>query len=73
MKIRETPTGRQISWQEMISLPIGAIVRDLEGETGDVVEKMFEGKQYRYIAWDDGCITSFLGKAAKKTGIWRLR
>lgn len=67
------PIGKQLSWGELIALPVGAIVRDLEGETGDVIEKQFEGKPYRHITWDDGCVTSFIGKTVKKTGIWRIR
>lgn len=72
MKLRGKPAGKQLTWDELKNLPIGEIVRDLEGETGEVEERIWEGEKWRGIAWDDSCFTSLDEKPKSNTGIWRL-
>jgi hypothetical protein len=74
MKIRENPETKQLSWDDAMALPLGSIVRDLEGETGTVLEREYAGSMYKRVQWDDGCVT-MLNKPHKKykTDIYLLR
>lgn len=70
MKLQSEPKGKQLSWNEILSLSTGALVRDLEGEVGTVAETTFKGRIVRRIEWDDGCITPLSGKPQLETGVY---
>lgn len=70
MKLQSEPQGKQLSWNELLSLSTGALVRDFEGETGTVAETTFKGRIVRRIEWDDGCVTSMSGQFRSVTGVW---
>lgn len=73
MKLQSEPTSKQLTWNELLALPTGAIVLDFEGEVGTVTETPFKGRIIRRVEWDDGCVTPFSGKPKLKTGIWRVK
>ena len=68
MKIQSSPTGKRLNRNEILALPEGAIVRNLEGETGTVVKR----RTTRMVLWDDGCITILTSLREWPFGIWRV-
>jgi hypothetical protein len=70
MQLQSQPKGKQLTWNELLSLSTGTLVRDLEGEVGTMAETTFKGRIVRRIEWDDGCITPLSGKPQLKTGIY---
>lgn len=72
MKLQSEPPGKQLTWNELLSLPTGTSVRDFEGETGVVTETPFKGRIVKRVEWDDGCITAMSGQFTTITGVWRI-
>lgn len=73
MKIQSPPKYPQLSWPAAIALTVGTIVRDTEGETGTVLEREWQGKTYKRVQWDDGCVTPLDRISRRRTGIHLLR
>jgi hypothetical protein len=73
VKIRTAPRTKQLTWPSLMALPEGSVVRDLEGETGTVLCHEFEGKKFKRVSWDDGCITSLSHYRKGNSGIFLLR
>jgi hypothetical protein len=70
MQLQSQPKGKQLTWNELLSLSTGALVRDLQGDVGTVSETTFKGRIVRRIEWNDGCITLMSGKPQLETGIY---
>lgn len=70
MQLQSQPKGKQLTWNELLSLSTGTLVRDLEGNVGTVAETTFKGRIVRRIDWSDGCVTSMSGQFQSITGVW---